>query len=154
VPYPARRDLLAALAGDGSVDELLDRRRDGAIKLLVLRHALDARADHPSCVGRGSGYLPLAATGTHADHVIAFARVASDGSDALLVVAPRLPGGVMEAGSGPPLGAAWGDTALRIPGFVQGEYRDIFAGGGGAVGDTIALSDLLRTLPVAVLERN
>jgi malto-oligosyltrehalose synthase len=153
VPFADRRAALDLLSGDVSVEELVEQRRDGRIKQLVLRRALAARGAHPGCVGVGSGYVPLTATGTWAAHVVGFARVASDGSDALLVVAPRLPGAVMGEQAAPPLADAWADTVLQIPGFLQGDYRDTFSAGAGEVGVTIALSDLLRSLPVAVLER-
>jgi malto-oligosyltrehalose synthase len=154
VPFPSRRDLLHAARDEAEVDDLFGRRRDGSIKMFVLQRALAARAAHPSCVGLGSGYLPLTVSGEWADHIVGFARVASDGSDALLVVAPRLPGAVMGERDTPPLGADWGDTALKVPGFLQGNYRDIFSGGGGEIGDTLELSDLLSSLPIAVLERD
>jgi len=154
VAFPTRRDLLDASRADVEVDELFARRRDGGIKMFVLHRALAARADHPTCVGLGSGYLPLTVSGEWADHVVGFARVASDGSDALLVVAPRLPGAVMGERDTPPLGADWGDTALKVPGFLQGDYSDIYSGGGGEIGDTLEVSELLTSLPVAVLERD
>jgi (1->4)-alpha-D-glucan 1-alpha-D-glucosylmutase len=153
VPFADRRAAFDALAGDVSVEDLLEHRRDGRIKLLVLRRALAVRAAHPGCVGVGSGYLPLTVTGRWAQHVVGFARVASDGSDALLVVAPRLPGAVMGERAAPPVADTWADTVLQIPGFLQGDYRDIFSAGAGEVGVSIAVSDLLRSLPVAVLER-
>jgi len=154
VAFPTRRELLDASRADVEVDELFARRRDGGIKMFVLHRALAARADHPTCVGLGSGYLPLTVSGEWADHVVGFARVAPDGSDALLVVAPRLPGAVMGERDTPPLGADWGDTTLKVPGFLQGDYWDIYSGGGGEIGDTLEVSELLTSLPVAVLERD
>jgi (1->4)-alpha-D-glucan 1-alpha-D-glucosylmutase len=152
VVFGERRDLLAGLAGS-SAEDLLEHRRDGRVKAYVLQRSLRARTDHPSCVDLGSGYLPLAVTGRWADHVIAFARVSSDASDALLVIAPRLPGAVMGDDAHPPLAERWEDTTVTVPSFVQGTYRDVFAGGSGDIGDEIDVSALLATLPVAVLER-
>lgn len=152
VPFEERRALLDGLT-DVPVDDLLAARRDGRIKAFVLHRALRARAEHPACVGVGSGYLPLDVGGEWADHVVAFARVSSDASDALLVVAPRLPGAVMGDTDEPPIGDAWGDTTVRVPGFLQGTYRDGFSTGSGEIGDEIEVSSLLGNLPVAVLER-
>jgi (1->4)-alpha-D-glucan 1-alpha-D-glucosylmutase len=152
IPFAERHALLTQVT-DGAVDQLLARRRDGRIKLFILQRALQARAAHPSCCQAGSGYLPLQVSGTWAEHVVGFARVASDGSDALLVVAPRLPGAVMGDQSDPPLGEAWGDTTLRIPGFVQAQYRDVFSSGSGQVGDQLSVAAVLTSLPVAVLAR-
>jgi maltooligosyltrehalose synthase len=92
--------------------------------------------------------------GQWAAHVVGFARVASNGSDALLVVAPRLPGVVMgDDQADPPLAQAWGDTALKVPSFLHGEYRDIFSAGAGDVGDMLGVAAVLGSLPVAVLTR-
>ena len=153
VSFTERARLLADLAG-ASADELLAERRDGRIKAFVLQRALRARADHPSCVGVGSGYLPLDVTGERAHHLVAVARVAPDASDSLVVVVPRLPGAVMGDDATPPLGDVWGDTAVRVPAFLQGTYRDTFSTGSGEIGDTIEISSLLTSLPVAVLERS
>jgi malto-oligosyltrehalose synthase len=153
VPFASRGTALAEVSGDVAVEDLLANRRDGRIKLLILHRALAARAAHASCVVAGSGYLPLTVTGTWSEHVIGFARVASNGSDALLVVAPRLPGAVMGERAEPPLADVWADTALKIPGFLQGDYRDIFSAGAGQVGDTLGLAAVLSSLPVAVLAR-
>jgi (1->4)-alpha-D-glucan 1-alpha-D-glucosylmutase len=152
VPFDERRKLLADLAGV-SAEDLLEHRRDGRVKAHVLQRALRARADHPACVDLGSGYLPLAVEGRWADHVVAFARVSSDASDALIVVAPRLPGAIMGEDAHPPVGDRWADTTVAVPSFVQGRYRDVLAGGSGDIGDEIEVSALLATLPVAVLER-
>lgn len=147
------RQMLLNELDDVDADGLIEQRRDGRIKAFVLQRALRARAAHPGCVGIGSGYLPLEVTGQLAEHVVAFARVSSDASDALLVVAPRLPGVVMGAEFAVPVGELWGDAAVRVPGFLQGTYRDLFSAGSGEIGDTIDVSSLLATLPVAVLER-
>lgn len=141
------RDLEGADAG-----ELYADRRDGRIKSLVLQRCLAVRRRHDACVAAGSGYLPLRVSGRWSEHVVAFARVAPDGSDTVLVVTPRLPGAVMGDAAGP-LGDAWQDTTVRVPSFVQADYQDVFAGGGGGIGDEIAVGELLTTLPVAVLEQ-
>jgi malto-oligosyltrehalose synthase len=154
VPFTSRSELLGTDVTDASVADLLARRRDGRIKMLVLRRAMAARTTHHSCVGSGSGYLPLTVMGQWAAHVVGFARVASNGSDALLVVAPRLPGVVMgDDQADPPLAQAWGDTALKVPSFLHGEYRDIFSAGAGDVGDMLGVAAVLGSLPVAVLTR-
>lgn len=152
VGFDERCALLRGTSDVGAGD-LLAGRRDGRIKALVLQRCLAARAAHPSCVGVGSGYVPLDVSGAWADHVVVFGRVASDASDALLVVVPRLPGAVMGEHDDPPVGEAWGDTTVRVPGYMQGTYRDVFTDGAAEIGEAIAVSSLLATLPVAVLER-
>ena len=152
VAFDTHGEMLQSLA-DADFEDLLAGRRDGRIKAFVLQRALRARARHASCVGVGSGYVPLEVSGAWAEHIVAFGRVASDASDALLVIAPRLPGAVMGGGDEPPLGGVWGDTSVQIPGYMRGTYRDVFSAGAGEIGDSIEVSSLLTTLPVAVLER-
>ncbi|HWB70704.1 MAG TPA: hypothetical protein VG452_00675, partial [Egibacteraceae bacterium] len=149
VDFPARRRLLSSLDQGADPAQLLAARRDGRIKLWVLSRALRARRDHPGCVGPRGGYRPLPATGRWADHVVAFARIAPDG-DALVVVAPRLPGRVMQGRPQPPVGEAWADTKVELDAPT---WTDLLTGaphGGG----TRPLTQLLATLPVALLARD
>jgi (1->4)-alpha-D-glucan 1-alpha-D-glucosylmutase len=136
---------LAAGAPDPAA--LLDAWTDGRVKQWVLGQALRARRDHPGCVGEEGRYVPLAVTGTHADRLVAYARVAPDG-DALVAVAPRLPGPLMADG-GWPVGAAWGDTAIDLGDAEVG--RDLLSGRDVAGGSRLAVADVLADLPVALL---
>ncbi|MQA16614.1 MAG: malto-oligosyltrehalose synthase [Pseudonocardiaceae bacterium] len=128
VDFAARRELLQALDGgwlppvDGS----------GAAKLLVVSRVLRARRDHPE---RFTGYTPLAATGSAADHVVGFER------HGVVAVATRLPVGLGALGG-------WDDTALRLP---EGRWVDALAGTSAA--GTAALADVLTRYPVALLLR-
>ncbi|NYJ08906.1 malto-oligosyltrehalose synthase [Petropleomorpha daqingensis] len=132
VDYDQRRRLLAALdAGDvPSVDET------GAAKLLVVSRTLRARRDHPEWF---EGYEPVAATGTAAEHVVAFDRGGA------VTVATRLPAALAAAGG-------WGDTGLALP---TGAWRDLFTGA-RVVSDAngARLAEVLSRLPVALLVRD
>lgn len=105
----------------------------GAAKLLVASRVLRARRDHPE---RFTGYSPLAATGSAADHVVAFER------RGVVAVATRLPVGLSYRGG-------WGDTALALP---EGRWVDALAGTPAA--GTARLADLLARYPVALLLRD
>jgi maltooligosyltrehalose synthase len=127
--------------------ELLAAWPDGRIKLYLLATLLRHRAATP---WPERGYTPLQAVGTHASHVVAFAR-----GDALVVV-PRLPRTL--AGETPPTGEVWADPVLPAP-QRAGElrYREVLTGrivsandGDGA--RVVRLADALAVLPVAVLE--
>ncbi len=156
VDFAARTSMLRALddalaAGTPREElarDLLSAWPDGRIKLYVLATLLRHRAASP---WPERDYTPLHAAGTHAAHVVAFAR-----GDALVVV-PRLPRTL--AGERPPLGEVWADTALLPPPRFAAEmpYRDVLT---GRVVSTIyrdgvcvvGLADALNVLPVAVLE--
>jgi (1->4)-alpha-D-glucan 1-alpha-D-glucosylmutase len=93
--------------------------------------------------------------GRFAAHVVAFLRTpqdGDDGADGLLVVAPRLPGALMGERLEPPVGDAWGDTALRLPAsWAERAWTDALTGAALPPGSRQPLSELLATLPVAVL---
>ena len=127
VDFEERRDLLARL----DAGETPAVGADGAAKLLVTARTLRARRDHPKLFGR---YLPLAAVGDAAAHVVAIDRGGA------LAVATRLPIGLARAGG-------WGDTSLLV---AAGRYRDAFT---GALfeGGSILVAELLARYPVALL---
>ncbi|WP_342596495.1 malto-oligosyltrehalose synthase [Salinicola lusitanus] len=83
--------------------------RDGAVKQAVLQRLLNLRRDHPSLFDDGE-YLPLQATGAHADRLIAFARRAQGMT--LLVVVTRLSAALMDETLEGRL--QWSDTALSL----------------------------------------
>ncbi|MGY1690892.1 malto-oligosyltrehalose synthase [Geodermatophilus sp. SYSU D01105] len=132
VDYALRRRLLARL--DGGWVPPVDA--EGAAKLLVVSRTLRARREHPEWF---TGYEPVTATGTAADHVVAFDRGGA------VTVATRLPVGLAGAGG-------WGDTALQLP---NGAWRDLLTGG-RYVSDAAGLpvGAALERLPVALLVRD
>ncbi len=143
VDFAARAATLAALA-DADPAGLLASWGDARVKHLVLAGALRARRDHAGCVGPEAAYEPIAGEGARAEHVVAFARSAPDG-DALVAVAPRLPGTL---GSGA-VGEVWGATNLVLP---EGGWTDLLTGGRHE-GGTVRIAELCHTLPVALLAR-
>lgn len=129
VDFAGRRDLLARIdAGDlPPIDE------SGAAKLLVTSRSLRARRDRPELFDR---YLPLAAVGPAAAHVIA-----ADRGGAIPIVT-RLPIGLERDGG-------WRDTKLPV---AAGRYRDAFTGS-VVDGGILSLGSLLERYPVALLLR-
>jgi (1->4)-alpha-D-glucan 1-alpha-D-glucosylmutase len=130
VDHDAFRDVLRRL-DDGWLPEV---DATGAAKTSLVRRVLRLRRDRP---GLFRGYVPLAASGTAADHALAFGRSAD-----LVAVATRLPVG-LEARGG------WGDTTLPL---AAGTWTDVLTGTEVEGGDA-ALADLLATYPVALLAR-
>lgn len=117
VDFALRR---AVLAGDAD--------HPAAAKLRLVREVLRLRRD------RGlDGYAPVTASGTAADHVLAFDR------GGVVAVATRLPVGL--AGRG-----GWGDTRLDLP---PGAWHDVLT---DRPADP-SLAALLDTHPVALLVR-
>jgi (1->4)-alpha-D-glucan 1-alpha-D-glucosylmutase len=126
VDYGLRRRLLAEIGDRASPEQVLARADEGLPKLWVIQRALRARPE-----GR---YEPLAATGPHAEHVLAFGR-----GGTLITVVPRLAQG---------LRGGWGDTTLALP---DGTWRNAFTDDQHHGRES--LGHLFARFPVALLIR-
>ncbi len=99
----------------------------GAAKLHVVRTALRLRRDRPELF---TSYTPVFATGSAADHVLAFDR------GGVVPLITRLPLGLTASG--------WGDTRITLP---EGRWRDVLTDRPADVD----VAGLLDPLPVALL---
>jgi (1->4)-alpha-D-glucan 1-alpha-D-glucosylmutase len=127
VDFAARRALLARL-DDGwlpPVDE------SGAAKLLVTSRALRLRRQRPELF---TEYRPVFAEGRVGEHALAFDR------GGVVTLATRLPVGLSRHGG-------WGDTTLSLDGH---SWTEVFTGTSYG-GNRLAVAELLRTYPVALL---
>ena len=136
--------LLAARGGAAAAAELLARPEDGRIKLHVMSSALRLRRRMPELFA-GGRYLPLAAEGTRAAHLFAYARSGDEGS--VLVAVPRLT--VALSGGSAPVGEVWSDTLLRLPPEVRdGGWTDVLTGLDVRANDG-AIPAVASTMPAA-----
>jgi (1->4)-alpha-D-glucan 1-alpha-D-glucosylmutase len=138
--------LAAGTPREALARELLAAWPDGRIKLYVLATLLRRRAADG---WQADSYAPVAASGEHAAHVVAFTRGPA------LVVVPRLPRTL--SADQPPVGPVWGDTSLVLERDAPPAYRDILTDRIVPVRardgrPAIALADALAILPVVVLE--
>jgi (1->4)-alpha-D-glucan 1-alpha-D-glucosylmutase len=105
----------------------------------VVNRALIARRDHQDAfVGPDAGYVPLPSSSGHA---IVFARTNAEGAQ-VVTVATRAGMELQRLGG-------WGEHTVTLP---EGQWRDVLTGttmDGGAA----TLAPLLKTLPVALMER-
>ncbi|HUO86619.1 MAG TPA: malto-oligosyltrehalose synthase [Thermoanaerobaculia bacterium] len=130
VDWPLRRRLLDELADREREDrrallaELVERWRDGRIKLWTTWKALVARRRDPDLFLLGS-YRPLAAEGALARHVVAFARRRDERW--LVAAVPRWLSAVVAAEE-PPIGEVWDDLELPLPEGSPTEWRDVLSG--------------------------
>jgi (1->4)-alpha-D-glucan 1-alpha-D-glucosylmutase len=124
--------------------ELLRDWTDGRIKLLLTQRLLRFRREHPLLFQLGA-YLPLTVTGAFAESCIAFAR--EHEGRWIVVLAPRLSARV----GFPPIGDAWKDTAVELPGsLARAGATELFTGRELNVdGNPIRLADALAILPFA-----
>ena len=102
-------------------------------------------------------YLPLETRGDKQTHFVAFARRMA--SVWVVVVAPRLLTGLVEAGVFPLGQRVWGDSAVCLPARAPDVWSDVFTGESvhtetSAGGRILFVRDLFRHLPVALLAGN
>ena len=111
------------------------------------------RKDHRSLFAQGS-YVPLAAAGSRANHVVAFAR--SHAGKTVIALASRFFVRLCNSHRSP-VGDVWGNTVAVLPTKIKhGNFQDGFTGeiiaaeqsGGQAV---IPLSKAFAHCPVALL---
>jgi len=127
VDFSARRALLARL-DDGWLPPVDD---SGAAKLLVTSRTLRLRRQRPELF---TGYRPVYAEGRVPDHALAYDL------GGVVALATRLPVGLSRHGG-------WGDTALSLDGH---SWTEVFTGTSYG-GNRLAVAELLRTYPVALL---
>ncbi len=163
VDYEKRAVTLAELqqkeleiTGAGLARELSLNKNDGKIKMFVTHKALMHRKANRDLFEKGE-YLPLAATGSRANHVCAFERRRNRAS--AIIIAPRFLTRLVSGTGSLPFGKeVWGDTRLILPDAVPAQsYRNVFTGeitsarvSGPA---EIFLSDVFASFPVALLEK-
>jgi (1->4)-alpha-D-glucan 1-alpha-D-glucosylmutase len=120
VRFDERRAVLTALTAKRNgarlstmVRDLVGWPEDGGIKLHVTRSVLDTRRVSPDLFSAG-GYEALAARGSHAHHVFAFARTL--GQRLAVTVIPRLVASLVGLDDNAPVGVStWRSTALVLP---------------------------------------
>jgi (1->4)-alpha-D-glucan 1-alpha-D-glucosylmutase len=164
VDFEVRKSLLAKLKRQEDemgltalCRDLVAARRDGRIKLFVIRKTLTYRRDHRDLFGEGE-YIPLETGGFRASHVCAFAR-RRRGAEVITCV-PRLTATLVSDPWQVPVGHdVWNDTELYVPLAERGVlYRNLFTGEtietkGREGPATLALGEVLACFPVALLER-
>jgi (1->4)-alpha-D-glucan 1-alpha-D-glucosylmutase len=151
----AALDALEALdaAGGDPAAALLPAAADGRLKLHLVRRLLRARRSDPALWTRGS-YVPVAAEGLAARHVVAFARTLE--GRAAVTVAPRFPL-LLRADGEPPIGeGTWAGTSLVLPPEVaaagDATVRDLLTGRTVRLAaGRVPLGEVLGALPVALL---
>jgi (1->4)-alpha-D-glucan 1-alpha-D-glucosylmutase len=162
VNYEERRRLLAELrhqvAANGDrramVQELIENKEEGRVKLYLTWRALTCRRDRPGLFSSGD-YLPVEVTGPLRNHVFAFLR--RHGKLLALVAVPLLLTRLIPEQGALPLGAGvWRnarlllpqiDPQLRLENVLTGESVRPAAGGDGL---GLRLADVFACFPVAL----
>jgi len=147
VDYGRREQLLSAVANAAALRGVSPS--DERLKLGMVQRLLNIRRDHAALFTGGS-YTPLEVRGSHADHVVAFARSTNDSQ--AIVIAPRLIQGLLDEDGTIP---DWRDTEVVIPeSLLRERYRVVLEDREIAipgVSPALALAGVLTELPLALL---
>ncbi len=136
------------------VRDLLERWRDGCIKLYTIYKGLNFRRAAKEVFQSGD-YLPLYAGGKMTEHACAFLRLS--GGAGALAAAPRFTTRLMSAATIPLGEVAWGKSALTLPVGSPARWINIFTEEKIVAGDRrgekqLPLADIFRSFPVALLK--
>lgn len=131
------------------IRELLEKRKDGRIKLFLLYHALKARRAHAALFQQGT-YIPLGCSGKFKELVAAFGR-AWHGAY-LMTVIPRFVTGLVSQDQDP-LGAnVWQDTAVILPEGWPAAWKQCLTGRLISGTDSLPVAEIFAHFPVGLLE--
>jgi (1->4)-alpha-D-glucan 1-alpha-D-glucosylmutase len=142
-------DHLTAVAGARLEPRaLLEEWASGTVKRLVTSTTLHLRRRHRGLFRSGT-YLPLAATGPAASHIVAFARRWR--GRWVLAVVPRLVVGLVGTGRFPVGSGVWSDTAVVLPPDAPMAWHLELTGAARRTSHgRLLVASLLDELPVAV----
>lgn len=138
---------------DTPPSEQLANWRDGRVKLGIVHRVLTLRSVSPALFLEGT-YLPLAAQGRAARHIVAFAR--QHGDAYAIVIGTRLAASLLSPHDDAPLvePSAWEDTVVQLPQVLAGRALfDCLSPGAPKADDAgrLFVRDALGALPVALL---
>ncbi len=161
VDYGRRQEMLRGILESRNMpsqsiaQSLFETPEDGRLKLYLIWKTLSLRRELSDLFQKGD-YLPLTVEGAKAAHVLAFGR--KSGAANMLVVVPRLLGGLLHDIDVPPLGPqVWEDTEVIFPcrdcsekyqNALTGQFLDVQKTESSA---KLAVSKLLENFPVALL---
>jgi (1->4)-alpha-D-glucan 1-alpha-D-glucosylmutase len=143
VDYAARAK---ALKQASAPEELLRSWQDGRIKQVLIHKVLKLRAEHCELFSRGE-YVPLQVLGSHAEQVLAFARVSDQTRERAIVIVPRIFNELLGTAQTPLINAtSWGDTRVVLP------FADSNRSWKGLFSDAVVTTDKELLLSAALEE--
>lgn len=129
--------------------ELLRSWQDGRLKFYITQRAARFRGENTAIFQNGE-YVPVQTSQDMREHIYAFCR--REGKEWTLTVVPRLTTRLVPADKFP-LGPVWGQSQLLLPQNAPGHWHNVLTEEELEVpeGKGLALSEVLRTCPVALL---
>ncbi len=154
VDYGLRRELLEYIRKQarqdlpGLLEELLETREDGRIKMYLVWKGLQARNRLATLFSSGR-YVPLSVQGRHSRHLLAFAREYQGQWG--LVLAPRFLSSLMEPEQIPCGSDIWGDTRVLLPEGAPAVWRERLSGRRLEGQESLLVGEVLERFPAGLL---
>ncbi|WGV27214.1 malto-oligosyltrehalose synthase [Halotia branconii] len=130
------------------IEELLTNKTDGRVKLFLTAQVLKARTEYLELFQNGD-YLPLKIEGTHANHIIAFAR--RQANQTAIAIAPRFLTRLIKPQNYPLGESVWQDTHLQLPSGTSPTWKNVLTHQTLQATNTLSISTALAHFPVALL---
>lgn len=157
VDYQQRWDALQELQekfekdAAGLAESLSEKILDPAIKLFTMHRALHTRRELKDFFLEAV-YLPVAAKGSKAQHLVSFLRTGKKQQAITLVPIHISP---LELKEHLPVGeGCWQDTSVSLPSGSQGAWTNIFTKETVQLSETTPVAQILKKFPVALLIKN
>ncbi|MEJ2703733.1 MAG: hypothetical protein P8Z79_14960 [Sedimentisphaerales bacterium] len=149
-------------AGSGFLNELLQTREDGRIKLFLIYRVLNMRRQRAELFEKGE-YEPLKAEGQYGKHVVVFLRRWRDQS--AIVITPRFLTSLIGDGELPLGTNVWQDTEISWPAHGRhppgsnrdspaldtGRWQNVISGESTEIRGSVPVGRLLARFPVSLL---
>jgi len=133
---------------EGILNDLIEQREDGRIKLYVVSRVLTTRKKHKEIFQEGC-YVPLKAGGEFGNHVIAYGR--QHESTWGIVIVPRFLTSLVRYEEVPTGENIWKDTYVEIPQSVLPRLRDVFTNQSIEAEKELIIHEVLNKFPVSLL---
>ena len=130
------------------IDELLQARTDGRIKLFLIFKILTERRKRAGFFEKGD-YQPLKVRGKYSNHIIAFIR--SRGDQSIVTIAPRFITSLIGADELPLGTDVWQDTEITWPAGLEGNWQNAITGEFFRIKETVQAGQILARFPVSLL---
>jgi len=154
VDFKARKACLRAIREKERTDiaslltDLLTSRENGEIKCFLTVKALEARRKHHTTF-QSRSYMPLYASGTLKDHIIAYIRVWED--QWCMTIAPRFFTFLIKEAQHPLGRKVWHDTQIMLPPEAPSRWINVLTGEPVRLHERFFIGDILDRFPVAMM---
>ena len=157
VDYEERQQLLEELEAQANetheniIANLWENRYSAKIKLWLVQQLMNERKSNVELFSEGE-YVPLTVEGKYKQNVLAFAR--SHNQQWCVIAAPLHIASLSKLQGKEILAIDWSDTNIVLPHEAPKTFQHLFSKTSGTYKKEIAIKEIFKSLPLAVLKSN